>query len=91
MYNPIISYKIENKINKNNETQKPHGIHREKITSSKEINVEVHISNQMKYLGSKNEVFRSIEIFLGFFGELLKLLNMNLLGYTKMKLIVQVT
>ena len=47
---------------------KTHGIHREKITSSKEINVEVHVSKQMKYLGSKNEVFQSVEVFLGFFG-----------------------
>ena len=68
MYNPISSYKIENKINKNNETQNPHGIHREKITSSKVIDVEVHVSKQIKYLGSKNEVFQSTEIFLGLFG-----------------------
>ena len=65
-------------------------ISQKKITSSKEINVEVHVSKQMKYLGSKNEVFQSRNLFRFLWG-LLKLLNMNLLGYTNMKLIVQVT
>ena len=38
---------------KDNEAQKSNGICKENIISSKKINIDVHISKQMKYLGTK--------------------------------------
>ena len=37
------------------------------IISSKEINIEVHISKQMKYFGSKTNYFKVHKLYLGIF------------------------
>ena len=55
-----------------------HVICRENIISSKNINTEVHILKQMKYLGSKMKYFKVQNFYLGFFCVLLMLLCMNL-------------
>ena len=38
------------------------------VISSKEINIEVHISKQMKYFGSKTNYFKVHKLYLGIFG-----------------------
>ena len=55
-----------------------HVICRENIISSKNINTEVHILKQMKYLGTKMKYFKVQNFYLGFFCVLLMLLCMNL-------------
>ena len=37
------------------------------VISSKEINIEVHISKQMKYFGSKTNYFKVHKLYLGIF------------------------